>query len=349
MTPTQLQPAEWAITCRGVTKAFGSVQAISGVDFELQRGAFGALLGPSGCGKTTLLRLLAGFDVPDRGSICVGGEEVATARWALPPERRRIGMVFQEYALFPHLDVAHNVAYGLARGVDKAHRVAEVLELVGLAGLGRRMPHELSGGQQQRVALARALAPRPQLILLDEPFSNLDAGLREQVRAATRQILRQVEATALFVTHDQEEAFSLADQVAVMLNGTVVQSGPPHEVYLRPTNQAVAEFVGQANFLPGEAHDSTVQCALGQLLLAAPATGAVQVMVRPEALYLTPDAKGCAVIEAQTFYGHDQVLDVRLSNGARIAVRTGPRLDLRPGVAVNINVQGPVVAYPANP
>jgi iron(III) transport system ATP-binding protein len=348
MTPTQLQPPDWAITCRGVAKSFGAVQAIGGVDFQLERGAFGALLGPSGCGKTTLLRLLAGFEVPDRGSICVGGEEVATARWALPPERRRIGMVFQEYALFPHFDVARNVAYGLDRGADKSRRVAEVLELVGLDGLGQRMPHELSGGQQQRVALARALAPRPQLILLDEPFSNLDAGLREQVRAATRQILRQVEATALFVTHDQEEAFSLADQVAVMLNGTVVQSGTPHEVYLRPTNRAVAEFVGQANFLSGEAHDSTVQCVLGQLLLAAPASGAVQVMVRPEALYLTPDAKGGAVINGQTFYGHDQVLDVRLADDSRIVVRTGPRLDLRPGVAVTIHVQGPVVAYPAH-
>jgi len=256
-------------------------------------------------------------------------------------------MVFQEYALFPHLDVARNVAYGLDRGADKAARVAEVLELVGLSGLGARMPHELSGGQQQRVALARALAPRPQLILLDEPFSNLDAGLREQVRAATRQILRQVAATALFVTHDQEEAFSLADRVAVMLDGTIVQSGTPHEVYLRPASRAVAEFVGQANFLPGEAAEGTVQCALGQLLLAAPASGPVQVMVRPEALYLTPDPRGAALITGETFYGHDQVLEVRLSDGSRVAVRTGPRLDLRPDIAVSVRVQGPVVAYPA--
>jgi iron(III) transport system ATP-binding protein len=346
MIHTQPDPP-YAIVCRGVAKAFGPVRAIKGVDFELERGAFGALLGPSGCGKTTLLRLLAGFEVPSGGAIAVGGEEVATARWAMPPERRRIGMVFQEYALFPHLDVARNVAYGLDRGADKAARVAEVLELVGLSGLGGRMPHELSGGQQQRVALARALAPRPQLILLDEPFSNLDAGLREQVRAATRQILRQVAATALFVTHDQEEAFSLADRVAVMLDGTIVQSGTPHEVYLRPASRAVAEFVGQANFLPGEAAEGTVQCALGQLLLAAPASGPVQVMVRPEALYLTPDPRGAALITGETFYGHDQVLEVRLADGSRVAVRTGPRLDLRPDIAVDVRVQGPVVAYPA--
>lgn len=346
MTHTEMTTHTYAIACRGIAKSFGTVAAINGVDFHLERGAFGALLGPSGCGKTTLLRLLAGFEAPDRGSICVGGEEVSTARWVLPPERRRIGMVFQEYALFPHLDVAHNVAYGLDRSINKTGRVAEVLELVGLAGLSKRMPHELSGGQQQRVALARALAPKPQLILLDEPFSNLDTGLREQVRAATRQILRQVEATALFVTHDQEEAFSLADQVAVMLNGKIVQSGTPHEVYLRPASRAVAEFVGEANFLAGEAHDSLVQCVLGQLLLTAPATGHVQVMVRPEALQLTPDTKGVAMIEGQTFYGHDQVLDVRLADGSRVAVRTGPRLDLRPHIAVNIRVQGPVVAYP---
>ena len=220
-----------------------------------------------------------------------------------------------------------------------------MLDLVGLNGLGKRMPHELSGGQQQRVALARALAPNPQLILLDEPFSNLDASLREQVRVATRQILRHVGATALFVTHDQEEALSLADRVAVMLGGKIVQSGTPHEVYLRPTTRTVAEFVGQANFVAGHASETTVQCVLGQLLLAQPAMGHVKVLVRPEALHLTPDPQGTARIVGQVFYGHDQVLDVRLADDSVVAVRTGPRLDLRPDVQVNVRVQGPVVAY----
>ena len=337
---------QWAIECRSVVKHYGAVIAVAGVDFRLEHGTFGALLGPSGCGKTTLLRLLAGFEQPSAGEIRVGGQEVANATWMLPPERRHIGMVFQEYALFPHLDVTRNIAYGLGRGVDKAVRVAEVLDLVGLEGLGGRMPHELSGGQQQRVALARALAPEPELILLDEPFSNLDAGLREQVRAVTRQILRHVGATALFVTHDQEEALSLADHVAVMLHGRIVQTSTPHEVYLRPATRAVAEFVGEANFLPGDAHESTVQCALGQLLLAAPAQGTVQVMIRPEALQITADPKGTAKIERQTFYGHDQVLHVRLADSQILVVRTGPRLDLRPDVWVHVGVQGPVVAYP---
>ena len=334
-----------AIICRDVAKSFGIVQAIDGIDFNLEQGAFGALLGPSGCGKTTLLRLLAGFEVPDRGSIAIGGMEVATSHWSMPPEKRRVGMVFQEYALFPHLDVAGNISYGLDRSVNKPQRIAEMLDLVGLNGLGKRMPHELSGGQQQRVALARALAPNPQLILLDEPFSNLDASLREQVRVATRQILRHVGATALFVTHDQEEALSLADRVAVMLGGKIVQSGTPHEVYLRPTTRTVAEFVGQANFVAGHASETTVQCVLGQLLLAQPATGHVKVLVRPEALHLTPDPQGTARIVGQVFYGHDQVLDVRLADDSVVAVRTGPRLDLRPDVQVNVRVQGPVVAY----
>ena len=335
----------WAIECRDVARRFGDVQAVDGVYFALAQGAFGALLGPSGCGKTTLLRLLAGFEHPDRGHIQLAGQEVASVRWSLPPERRRVGMVFQEYALFPHLSVAENIAYGLARQQAREQRVAELLELVGLAAMGKRMPHELSGGQQQRVALARALAPEPQLILLDEPFSNLDAGLRDQVRAATHDILRTVGATALFVTHDQEEALSLADQVAVMLNGRIVQSGSPHEVYLRPASQSVAEFVGEANFLPGTAHDSTVECALGKLLLAVPMQGAVQVMVRPEALSLAPDARAAAKIIDQTFYGHDQIIRVRLADGTLLAVRTGPRLDLQPQAHVAINVQGPVVAY----
>ena len=216
------------VRCRGLTKIFGAVRAVDDMSLDVDPGEIVALLGPSGCGKTTFLRLIAGFERPDAGSVLLADEEVAGPGRFLPPERRRIGMVFQDYALFPHLSVADNVAFGLARrrrlsarGAhrDAAESVGRLLALVGLEGLGARLPHEISGGQQQRVALARALAPAPAVVLLDEPFSNLDATLRAEVRAEVRGILREAGATAVFVTHDQEEALSLADRVAVMRAG----------------------------------------------------------------------------------------------------------------------------------
>ncbi len=337
------EPINLAINCHGVSKTFNTTKVLDQVDFQLPRGSLGALLGPSGCGKTTLLRLIAGFETLDQGQIWLGGREIASAQAHVPTEQRQIGMVFQEYALFPHLTVSQNIGYGLGRHA-RQQRIDELLELVGLVGLGQRMPHELSGGQQQRVALARALAPKPQLLLLDEPFSNLDAGLRNQVRTATKQILRQVGATALFVTHDQEEALSLADQVTVMLGGKVMQSASPHEVYLRPTSQAVAQFVGAANFLPGIARENSVECGLGQLLLTKPLHGPVTIMIRPEALHLVPDSTGRGQILGQRFYGHNQLLDLQIGD-LRLAARTGPRLDLAPTMRITVNVQGPVVAF----
>lgn len=237
-----------AIRCQHLSKKFGQIHAVDNVNLTLGEGRFLALLGPSGCGKTTTLRLIAGFEPPDAGEIEIGGRLVNAPGLHMPPEQRSVGMVFQEYALFPHLNVADNVAYGIAKGVDKQKRVHEVLSMVGLAEVKTRMPYELSGGQQQRVALARALAPRPTLILLDEPFSNLDASLRSQVRAEVRQILRQALATAIFVTHDQEEAFSLADEVAVMIEGQIVQTDKPQKLYRRPVNKQVAAFLGNVNF-----------------------------------------------------------------------------------------------------
>lgn len=338
---------KFAIRCTDLSKSFGRVQAVAGLNLTLQEGQFLALLGPSGCGKTTTLRLLAGFETPDRGNIEIGGEVVNSEGRHIPPERRSIGMVFQEYALFPHMTVADNIGYGLSKARKQKQRVQEALELVGLPDLGQRMPHELSGGQQQRVALARALAPNPALVLLDEPFSNLDAGLRVQVRAEVRRILRQARATALFVTHDQEEALSLADQVAVMIDGRIVQIDAPEKLYRRPTNRHVATFLGHANFLPGEARDGQVACELGRLPTASIHTGPVEVMLRPEDLTLTPDAAGPADIIDRDYFGHDQLIHLQLPSGARLYSRLlGSAGDFYPGQRVAVQVKGNVMVYP---
>jgi iron(III) transport system ATP-binding protein len=337
-----------AIHCTNLSKKFGEVYAVEGVHLSLQEGHFLALLGPSGCGKTTTLRLLAGFEAPDTGEILIGKQRVSGPGVFVPPEQRRVGMVFQEYALFPHLDVAGNVAYGLPRSANKKERVYEVLELVGLTEMTKRMPYELSGGQQQRVALARALAPKPQLVLLDEPFSNLDAGLRAQVRAEVRQILRQARATAIFVTHDQEEALSLADEVAVMIGGRIVQTDTPQKLYRRPVSKLVAQFLGNAMFLAGEASGGQAICELGSLPIVPSYTGPVEVMLRPEDLQISPNAAGPAEIIDREYFGHDQLLTIQLESGAQLQSRLlGSQGDFYPGQRVAVEVRGKVVVYPA--
>jgi iron(III) transport system ATP-binding protein len=336
-----------AIRCTNLSKKFGEVHAVEGVNLSLREGYFLALLGPSGCGKTTTLRLLAGFEAPDSGEIIIGEQRVSGPGVFMPPEQRSVGMVFQEYALFPHLSVADNVAYGLPRTVNKKERVQEVLELVGLADLLKRMPYELSGGQQQRVALARALAPKPQLVLLDEPFSNLDASLRAQVRAEVRHILRQARVTAIFVTHDQEEALSLADEVAVMIGGRIAQTDTPQKLYRRPVNKQVALFLGNAMFLPGQAAGGQVTCELGSLPTDQPYTGPVEVMLRPEDLQLFPNETGPAEIIDREYFGHDQLLKIQLENGTQLKSRLlGSEGDFYPGQRVGVGVQGKVVVYP---
>ncbi len=283
-------PERVALRTLGLTKRFGAVAAVDDVDLTVPAGEFLAVLGPSGCGKTTLLRLVAGFERPDGGGIEIDGAAVAGPRRNLPPEARRIGMVFQESALFPHLDVAANIGFGLTRR-RRAERVAELVALVGLAGLQRRMPHELSGGQQQRVALARALAPDPALILLDEPFSSLDASLRSQLRGEVREILRAAGATTIFVTHDQSEALEISDRIAVMRAGRIEQVSTPDELYLRPVNRFVAGFVGEANLLAGEVRHGEVQTIVGRFRAA---NGALvdgtraEVLLRPEQLHMLP-------------------------------------------------------------
>ena len=336
------------IACSGLRRHFGPVRAVDGVDLVLRSGEIAALLGPSGCGKTTLLRLLAGFERPDAGSVTLGGELIAGAGRFVAPERRRIGMVFQDYALFPHLDVVGNVGYALGRRPDRA-RVDEVLELVGLAGLGDRRPHELSGGQQQRVALARALAPTPQVILLDEPFSNLDASLRDRVRTEVRGILRAAGVTALIVTHDQEEALSLADSVWVMRAGLIEQSGRPEEVYGSPASRWVAEFLGEIDVLPGEADGTAAQCALGRVPVPAGTTGPVDVLVRPESLSLgthRDHGEHQAVVVERTFYGHDQLVTVELAGGLRVRSRSMGFPAWHPGDRLWVSLTGPVTVLP---
>jgi len=338
-----------ALRCSGVVKRFGDVLAVDHVDLEVPRASLTALLGPSGCGKTTLLRMVAGLENPDAGRIEIAGTVVHDGQASTPPERRAVGMVFQAHALFPHLDVRSNVAFGL-RELDRAastRRVAEVLELVGLQGLERRMPSMLSGGQQQRVALARALAPTPALLLLDEPFSSLDAALRASVREEVRGILRDAEQTALLVTHDQEEALSVTDRIGVMFSGRLHQLADPQTLYRSPATREVATFVGEADLIAGtRAGQFLVDTPLGRLPTVAPVDGTdVLVVLRPETLRLRASAEGCATVRTVTYYGHDQLVELGLDDGPRLRARRGPELDLSPGDRVAIQVEGPVVTF----
>ena len=317
------------VRLEGVSKAFGSLRAVREVSLEIERGELMAVLGPSGCGKTTLLRTIAGFERPDAGSVVVADDVVAGPGRFVPPERRRIGMVFQDYALFPHLTVRANVAFGLAaRPRDEREPLTRrTLELVGLQHKADRYPHELSGGERQRVALARAMAPEPALVLLDEPFSSLDASLRAGLRREVELILRDAEATALLVTHDQEEALSLADRLAVMREGRIVQVGAPEEVYGRPASRWAAQFVGEVNVLAGVAHGAGVETELGVFDLRAPASGSVHVAVRPEQLDLRADHDGNAEIVAREFRGHDVLYRLRHEAGRVVLVQL-PSLEL---------------------
>jgi iron(III) transport system ATP-binding protein len=340
------------IQMRGVRKSFGDALVLRDVDLEVAPGSVVALLGPSGCGKTTLLRSIAGLERIDAGEIHLGARMVSGPSAHVPPEKRRVGMVFQDWALFPHLSVAQNVAYGLPRAARKGRRVAEVLAMVDLEGLGDRQPATLSGGQQQRVALARALAPQPRVLLLDEPFSNLDTALRAQVRSEVHQLLVQLEVTTIFVTHDQEEAFVLGDEVAVMEAGRLVQQAPPAELYARPASPWVASFVGDANLVAGDATGDRALTPVGPVPLEVAAGGAVQVLLRPEELRLEP-ANGAATralpatVELREYYGHDTVYLVRPDGGEPLRVRAGSVPRFSRGDRVVLRYVGPpAVAFP---
>ena len=305
------------VCAHGVSKHFGATRAVDRANLCVERGEFVALLGPSGCGKTTLLRLIAGFEHPDTGTIAIDGKRVAGGPW-VPPERRHVGMVFQDYALFPHLTVSDNVGFGLDRK-GRATRVADALQLVGLSGLEGRYPSELSGGQQQRVALARALAPRPAVVLLDEPWSNIDPLRRSSMRDELCEILRTAGVTTVLVTHDREEAFSLADRIAVMHEGSIAQAGAPEEIYFQPATRWVAEFVGAANVIAGRAAGGHVETALGSFAAECGNGHApVEVLVRPELLELRPDPDGAGEVVSREFRGHDVFYRVRLRDGTEV-------------------------------
>jgi iron(III) transport system ATP-binding protein len=358
---------------QGLHKAFGSHPVLTGVDLTIPAGSLTAILGPSGSGKTTLLRILAGFDQADAGTVRIGDTMVDGPGSHVPPERRRIGYVPQDGSLFPHLSVAANVGFGLPARERRGPRIGALLESVGLAGLGKRYPHQLSGGQQQRVALARALAVEPTVVLLDEPFASLDAHLRASVRADVQEIFRAAGTTAVLVTHDQDEALSMADRVAVLRHGQIAQVAAPQDLYIRPADPQLAAFIGEANLLDGqvgaaELRSGAVRTIFGELAVEAGSgsglePGPVTVLVRPEQLEVSeqPAADGSGAhgsadgsvagrVVACHYYGHDAVLRVRPTDPAsapEIIVRTSGGPQLPPGTAVLLRAKGPVLAWPA--
>jgi iron(III) transport system ATP-binding protein len=343
-----------SLTVKDLTKSFAATPVLTGVDLHVPGGSFTALLGPSGCGKTTLLRLIAGFDDPDSGTVVLGDRVVAGAGRSVAARRRGIGFVPQEGGLFPHLSVAGNISFGLPRRQRRdGGRVRELLALVGLdAHLADRSPHELSGGQQQRVALARALAPEPSLVLLDEPFSSLDAGLREETRVAVSDALTASGATAVLVTHDQAEALSMADQVAVLRGGRLVQLTDPRTLYRRPGDLDVAAFVGEAVVLDAELRDGQAQCVLGalpyeQASVDAVPDGRARVLLRPEQLRLSPPvAAPVARVRSVDFYGHDSRVWLDLPDGVRVSARLDGSDLPAAGDDVSISVRGTALAFP---
>ena len=333
---------------KGIRKRFGELAVLRGVDLALYPGEILALLGPSGCGKTTLLRVVAGLEVPDAGRVFLEGREIT----ALPPEKRGIGFVFQDYALFPHLTALGNVAFGL-KGKDRLARARKALERVGMTLFQDRRPGELSGGQQQRVALARALAPGPKLVLLDEPFSSLDAILRAATPQHVPQLLKETGTAALLVTHDQEEALSFADRLGVMRGGEILQVGTPEEVYLRPKTPFVAQFLGRTNLLPGEGRGRYAETCLGRVPLAEAREGPLLLSLRPEALRLTPPGQGPqGEVVARECKRHDLTYRLRLHGvqpEREVLVQEGPTCPFKVGDRVGLEVVGEGVALEGTP
>jgi iron(III) transport system ATP-binding protein len=340
---------------RGLTASYGSNEVLHGIDLDVPSGSITAILGPSGSGKTTLLRVIAGFERAQSGTVSIAEQVVESPARHVPPERRRVGYVAQDGALFPHLSVARNVAFGLGRGSSRDKRVAELLALVGLSDFSGRYPHELSGGQQQRVALARALAGSPPLVLLDEPFAALDASLRADVRRDITRILSETRTTTVLVTHDQDEALSMAGQVAVLRAGLIAQAGSPAQIYRHPSDPELAQFLGEANLLTARRETAGLRCALGLLAAARPSDSGemATVLIRPEQLVVQFDPAPemvTASIEAVEYHGHEALLSLVVNNdGGAMALRARahPQPGLIPGAEVFVRVAGPVHTWPA--
>ena len=331
----------------GLAKRFGDVAAVDGVSLDLATGEHLALIGPSGCGKSTILLMVAGLLTPDGGEIHIGNRQVAGAGTWVEPDKRRVGMVFQDYALFPHLTVTGNIGFGLDRltKLERAKRVQEVLALVGLEALSGRYPHELSSGQQQRVALARSLAPDPAVVLLDEPFSNLDRTLRESLRVETKAVLRRAGATAVLVTHDHSEALGFGDRIAVMRSGHVLQIGSPEELFDFPEDEFVATFLGSADFLPARRADGgKIASEVGTFgPLEIPAEGDLAVMVRPHEVTFDADPAGPATIAGREYQGSTVLYELTLDSGSRLSCRRAPSPRFEVGARVQVRL---IEGYP---
>lgn len=329
------------LECQQIKKSFGTVKAVNQVSFALQKGEFLAVLGPSGCGKSTILRMIAGFELVDSGKIFLQNRPVSSPQLLVPPQQRSLGMVFQEIALFPHLNVSQNITFGLkgtARALQK--RLEQMLELIGLWKIASQMPHTLSGGEQQRVALARALAPSPALMLLDEPFSSLDYQLRVQLRKDVRDILHQENVSTILVTHDQDEAFVFADRMLLIKQGEVVQGGTPTEIYHNPANAWVAGFVGETNFLPHSIGKPLFHPQARCVDLSGAESCGCQLMVRPEDIQATPCAggQGHGMVEMIDFSGSQQFLKIRLRTGHRIRVCVSSKEVWHPQDGVDLRI-----------
>jgi len=332
------------IRTRSVSKFYDEEQILSDFNLDVWKGSITGILGSSGSGKTTALRLIAGFDRPDAGIIEMKNEVIVSDEIWLPPERRNIGMVFQDYALFPHLTVEKNIAFGLGKNDLEKGRLKEVIDMCNLSGLINKFPQELSGGQQQRVALARALAPNPEVILLDEPFTSLDAQMARVLRDEVVELLKNTETTAIIVTHDQEEALSVCDVVSVLEKGKIIQSSTPQEIYLNPVNKTVANSVGDPNILKGFSIDGRVETSLGTFVSAF--EGALDVSIRPECIELNLDSEGSYIVKECTFYGHDQVISFQNSKGEVFRARSLPNTIYEAGDKVNIEISE-VTTFPS--
>ena len=330
---------------RNLSLSYGDQKVLSDLNFEAQQGELTAVLGASGAGKSTLLRLIAGFEAPTSGEIFIDSKLVSSSMDVLAPENRGVGIVPQDSALFSHLTVSQNIGFGLPKGSDA--RVRELLDLVGLADYGNRKPASLSGGQAQRVALARALAPRPKLILLDEPFSALDAELRGRLREDVRAVLKAENASAILVTHDQEEALSLADRVAIMREGRVIQSGTPTEIYNAPVDLGIATFLGDSILVQGKVEEGKVVTDLGKLSPLNTVIDGQQgvVAIRSENFYLQPNPSGDSEVIGRVFFGHDAVVEVQTPK-VKIRARSNGPFAPEVGMRVTVWVRGAVNFYP---